>query len=355
MKKGRKKKGLGAYLKTLLGLTVSLVALWWLFRSVERSAVLKMLREVNSYYLLLAFLTTCISYLLRSVRWPYFFSDNRLSFFNSYRCLIVGFFMNNVLPARLGEFVRAHLGGRASKQSRSYVLATVAAERLADGVTISVLFALLFSLFSPAGSHNDESALFYVAYLFLLAAVLTCLLIIFRRRAFYLLEKLSQRLPDRFSAYTVKRIRFFIEGLAPLLALRRLRYLFPLSVIIWLVELLVYYQVALAYGQPLSLAGLSLFLTAVNFSSLIPAAPAGIGVIEVFATIALVHIGVSRESALAMVATQHLIQIVAVGVPGALFFFVSMHGKLPEEEATESNADEANKLCSCRPTVQTTE
>ena len=82
----------------------------------------------------------------------------------------MGFFVNNLIPARMGEFVRAHLGGRATDQSRSTVLATIAGERLADGLTISLIFSTLFSIGATTEEFSGARELSYVAFMFLLAA-----------------------------------------------------------------------------------------------------------------------------------------------------------------------------------------
>ena len=79
-----------------------------------------------------------------------------------------------------------------------------------------------------------------------------------------------------------------------------------------------YWSVSRAYGESLTLPLCVVFMVAVNFSSLIPAAPGGIGVIEAAGTAVLVSVGVEREHALTMVLTQHVIQYLVVGIPGAL-------------------------------------
>ena len=71
----------------------------------------------------------------------------------------------------------------------------------------------------------------------------------------------------------------------------------------------------------MSVSSLALYLTVLNFSSLIPAAPGGIGVIEVITTLFLQKVGIERATAFSMVATQHLIQYLVVGLPGLYFFF----------------------------------
>ncbi len=320
--------------KIILGLLVSLICLVWVFRSVEQEEVFRNIRSARLDYLFWAVVLTTLSYLLRALRWPYFFKLRPPAFVDSFRCLIVGFFMNNVLPARIGELVRAHLGGRATKQSRTYVLATIAGERLVDGVTISALFVVLFSFFATAVERSEGREIFYVAYFFGFAAVAVVCVLIIREYLFRLLTRLGAILPGHLSNYTLVRVRRFIEGLEPMMMPRRLLAISIWSVTIWSVELLVYAFVAKAFHQELSIGAIGLFLAAVNFSSLIPAAPGGIGVIEAFATLALNHIGIDREIAFVMVATQHLIQFAVVGIPGLIF---SVTGTVHPSEISDSD------------------
>lgn len=285
--------------------------------------------------------------------------------------------MNNVLPARIGELVRAHVGGKAVKQSRALVLATIAGERLVDGLTISLFFALMFTFsssaldltiihkaylcaeqlsntssqtlmpfFAPiiapisvittatvkAGDIMYGESIYFVAYLFLAAGVSTILLLLLRQRVFSALEHFGTIMPGHVSNYSIRRIRLFVHGLEPMLKIRKIIPIGAFSVSIWSIELVVFYLITQAFDQHLGLGGLSLFLAVVNFSSLIPAAPGGIGVIELLATMALTGIGVNAEAAFAMVLVQHIIQIVVVGVPGAYFFFSLLGGQVPDDD-----------------------
>lgn len=319
----------------VLGIICSAAAIIWLIRSVESEQIFSHVKGVRLENLGLAILLTCLSYLLRSWRWPLFFAQPVLNLSDSCRCLIVGFFMNNTLPARMGELVRAHLGGRAAKVSRTTVLATIAGERIVDGLTISILFALLFTFGARIDEVDHARGLYLVAAFFAAASLGTVCVILLRYPIFSLLEKLKEKFQGKASNFTLVRVRRFIEGLEPMLWPAKLLVILASSILVWVVELSVYWQVALAFNQELSLGAISLFLTAVNFSSLIPAAPGGIGVIELFSTAALAKVGVEREAALAMVATQHLIQISVVGIPGAFLFFSKLGGKLPVAQGEE--------------------
>jgi len=342
-------------LKGIIGLLISVGAFWLILKDVNLGQVIDILKKADFFFLAAAFFVTFGSYVLRSMRWPILFRQNPPSFADSFRCLIVGFFMNNILPARIGELVRAHLGGAATKQSRSYVLATIALERLADGIVISLLFALVFTYGAADDEVEKAGVLFYVVYLFFFAGLMTAVLLALRHRVFALLERIGQIMPGHLTKYTLVRAHRFVEGLEPLLQAKKMFWISIWSIAVWAVELFVYYLVAQAYDNPLSIGVVALFLAAVNFSSLIPAAPGGIGVIELFATKALVLVGVDSEIAFAMVISQHLIQILVIGIPGSYFFFHQMRGKVPEPEddleleVGDLDSEEAADISDARP------
>jgi uncharacterized protein (TIRG00374 family) len=240
--------------------------------------------------------------------------------------------MNNVLPARIGELVRCHSLGTRTGQSRTFVLATVAAERLADGLTISAIFGLSFYLSAIPGNKTHYIGI--VALLFLGISILTVMGIVYRETIFKIFNKIDQRLNKKGVSFLIAKIIRFISGLEPLLEKQLIVRVDFLSILVWGIEIFAYFLISLAFKETLDFGILTLFLAAVNFSSLIPAAPGGVGVIENFASKALSGAGVNYEAAVAMVVTQHAIQYIAVGIPG-LYFSVKK-GKIKPEEIKES-------------------
>jgi uncharacterized protein (TIRG00374 family) len=301
------------------GLLISGACIFYLYSSVEKDKVVDAFLLADPFFVFLAFIVTLGSYVIRAYRWKFLFSDISLKFLVSYRALIIGFFMNNVLPARIGEIVRAHTLGKEIGRSRTFVLATIAAERLADGVAISMIFGVFYYI----SGHKLDGArsISYVALLFLMASFFTVILLLSRKKIFAFLESLDGRINKKAFSYVLIRIQRFITGLEPLFKPSLLGKVVVLSIVVWGIELIAYACITHAFGKDLSIAMLALFLAAVNFSSLIPAAPGGIGVIETFATVALAKVGVVYELALAMVVTQHMIQYIAVGIPGAYYAF----------------------------------
>ena len=140
-----------------------------------------------------------------------------------------------------------------------------------------------------------------VAILFFLATAIIMAVLLCKKYVFNLANKLSNKFNSKAGHYAADRLQVFINGLRPLFQKNRLPYIISFSIIVWMVELTAYYCIVRAFDADLSFWGCVLFLVAINFSSLVPSAPAGIGVIEAFASAALVSVGINRELALSMV------------------------------------------------------
>lgn len=295
---------------------ITILAIVYVCQGLDWQAFFKHARTGDLRWLFFAMCITGLSYLLRSYRWLLFFPGKTLlSYVNAVRVLILGFFMNNILPARTGELVRAHMGARVSGEKRTLVLATVASERLIDGLTLS----LLFLMFSP-GLNNTKIAsnLFIVACLFAAITVGVFITIFLRTHIFKFVDLLARKINHRYTDYAFSRMQLFINGLTPLANPAKLPAIVILSIVTWGMELLVYFSVSEAFAVNLPLPALVLFMVTVNFSSLIPAAPGAIGVIEAVTTTVLVSIGIEKELALSMVLSQHIIQYLVVGIPGLI-------------------------------------
>lgn len=307
-------------IRIVLPWSVTGVALYFAFHDIEWKLLINHIASADPKFLAAAVVLTVLSYICRAERWRFFFPQEGPRFADSFRVLILGFFMNNVLPARAGEFVRAHLGGRVTGRPRTLVLATIANERLADGLTVSLLFAGTISFFGRGFLDPDLAHKFmYVAYLFMAVAAGVIAVLLARIPIFKIIDKIRQKSKNRAFLFTLQRITTFIDGLSPLTSIRRAPAIWIWSCVVWGLEFLVYASILEAYGSHLPAMAAVIFMVAVNFSGLIPAAPGGFGVIELVAKKVLVSTGVpSDELALAMVLTQHLIQYVIVGIPGAV-------------------------------------
>jgi len=212
--------------------------------------------------------------------------------------------------------VWAEAGSRVFKERRTLVLATIVSERLVDGLVLSLMF-VCFALGLTESARN----LIFVALAFGAAILAVWLALVRRERIFALAARFGERFNHKVSDYLVNRFEVFVNGLSPLAKLSRLPAITLWSLMVWFTELAVYMAIAEAFQANLAPAHCVLFMVAVNFASLVPAAPGGLGVIEAFASGVLRPFVGSREFALSLVLTQHLIQFLVVGIPGLLALF----------------------------------
>jgi len=333
---------------------ITLSALYFALNGLNWDIFFQQFSSANSFWLILAVVLTFASYALRSFRWKFFFENKRLlPFFSAFKVLSVGFFMNNILPARAGEIVRAHAGAKITQTKRTLILATIASERLADGLALS-FFLISCSFF--INNETISSGLNFVAIAFALISLGVVTVLIFRKLIFNFVElltlkskkscsifltyldKKSEIKDSKFYSkigriisknqntipYLTDRFEMFINGLAPLCNLKSLLPIIFWSLIIWSIELFVYISIAYAFNTALNPFQCILFMVAVNFSSLVPSAPGGIGVIEWVATATLMSLSFLPDAtteakhalSLGMVVSQHVIQFIVVALLG---------------------------------------
>ncbi|MBU0515345.1 MAG: flippase-like domain-containing protein [Proteobacteria bacterium] len=138
----------------LLSLAISAGALWLFFANehLTWAGVVGALKGTNLYWLFWSVVVFLFSFWLRALRWHYLLAPiKRISSGPLFSALMIGFMANNLLPAHLGELVRAYVLGRRESVSKSSVLATVVVERIFDGLTILTLFLVsIFFFLEPS-------------------------------------------------------------------------------------------------------------------------------------------------------------------------------------------------------------
>ncbi|KMY66058.1 hypothetical protein AAU61_19055 [Desulfocarbo indianensis] len=129
----------------LIGIVISVAAGWLFLRAVPLDQMGQALKAMEPIYLLPNLLLYILSYVIRAWRWHFLMRPvARVRFKPLFAALMIGFLGNNLLPAHLGELVRAYVLGRSENVSKSATFATVVLERVYDGLT--VLFLLLVVL-----------------------------------------------------------------------------------------------------------------------------------------------------------------------------------------------------------------
>ena len=280
------------------------------------------LASANYFWVALIVVCVLLSYTFRTIRWGWILRPTRrLSFQTLLPVLFIGFMANNLLPARIGELVRAYALGQKTGLSKSLGLATILVERLCDGVTLVAVLGIVALLF-PLPSWARQAG--YVAGGLFLVVVLGALLVLAsEERALDLLSRVCRPLPARIASALQTKAAAFVIGLRALRSGRNLLLIVGWSVVIWSVETTSYLMVmrsfdpVLTSGTPLIAA--LLMMAMVNLGSLIPSAPGYVGVFQFFGVLALSAFGVPTSIALAIAIVSQAVQWVIVTGIGLAF------------------------------------
>lgn len=308
--------------KLWLGLGISLFFMAMTLRKIDYRQLLAAFTTLDLRFLIPALLATFVSYWFRALRWRVLLvplKATRLS--NLFPATVIGYMANNLLPARLGEFVRAYALARSERLPTSGVFATLVIDRLCDG--FSVLIILLVTLFTvrlPPGMAEAQRSLELGGYaifgVYTLAMLFLLALKRWQRGTLRAVTFLLRPLPERLSLKAVALIDAFTGGLRLSLHPVALGTVVLSSVAIWATAIWPIDLTLRAFGIQLPAAASLFIMIFLVFAVMVPAAPGYIGTYHYACTVGLKAFGVGNEQALSVALVIHAIGFFPVIVLG---------------------------------------
>ena len=129
-------------LVALGGLAISAIFLWLAIRDADAAEVKAALDEARIELVLLAVVVLGCGYFFQAMRWRRVANVRRPGLRRFYEMVICGLACNNVLPVRIGEFLRAGWLSRDAQMSGGRALGSVALDRVCDVVTLAVFLVI---------------------------------------------------------------------------------------------------------------------------------------------------------------------------------------------------------------------
>lgn len=312
--------------KAALGIAISVALMWWLFRGLDFGAFMTEVRQANLWLFTAAVVVATSAYAIRAVRWGVLLEPvaPNTSFYNRWATIMVGFMANNVLPARLGEFVRAYAINRVEPVPVSAAFGTLVMARLLDGV--GVLVFLLIALAMPTFPDDAQILgqpvlLFARGFAWILGAALLVLflLLLWPVRTVALADRVFRAvLPARAAEWLVGALRAFLDGVSALRSPALLTRSLAWSLIHWAFYGLSFWLALVAFDIHVGYAGALFVQAMVAFGVAVPSAPGFVGTWHAAARVALAGAyGVAEPQALAFATSFHLggfIPITALGL-----------------------------------------
>jgi len=275
-------------------------------------------------------------FLIRGLRWHYMLLPiKNIRTRATTEGVIIGYMANNLFPARAGEVVRAMMLGSRGSISKASALGTIAVERIFDGaaiVGILVVCSFFFTTEIPGGTFLVPVIVFGTG---IFGA--GCLLILLGysqlNRVKKILRVFCRRLPERFAPKVEKVGLNLLDSLKFLSFSRHLHVVLMLSILIWVIEGLVFWVGFIAFGLEANFLAAYMTLALVNLAMLVPSAPGGVGLFQQGNILAFSLFGISIEKALSYSVVVHGAMIVPVTLLGLVILsrcglsFMKMKGE----------------------------
>lgn len=306
------------HLTVWIGLVISVLFLYLALRNVRFDEIRRALGQVELPLLMLAALIFLVSFSVRAVRWRYILRPVvQIGLLPVFSLLSIGFMANNVLPARLGELVRAYFLSRQMGIRKSLSLATIVLERLSDfaALLLSALLVTLFFDMPPAVEHTG-----IVAGLIFLFFVLLLILIHVRTAAVrHLITMLLSPLGDARRKSVMERVDAFIRGLLLIRTARGILWTFALSLCVWGLWAVALHETLRAFHIDVPLSARLLILAVVNLGALIPSSPGYVGPYHYLCWVSLSVYGVQKSLAISFSMVLHALWYVPLTCLGFIF------------------------------------
>ena len=292
--------------RIVIGLGVSAAALALALRGVDLGLVGAAITAADGRLLILALGSYLLTMVAKAARWRLLLSvQTAPTLSRTFTVLTIGLLANALVPARLGEVVRAYLMGEREALSKAFVLGTIAIEKALDLALLTIASLLLLSQVALpdwlAGPVKASAAI-------LTLLVAATILLMWNR-------KLAARAGDwlrtrEFPGWFDWVLRQAEQALLSLRILERPR--LSLALLAWTLAVLALgtstnYLVLAAMGLSLP-AWAPLFLLVVLLVGVaVPSSPGQIGVFHYLTVLALSVFGVPKEVALGCGVVLHLI------------------------------------------------
>ena len=313
--------------KLIPGFGISGFFLWRTIRGIHYDD-LRSLHIVHPVWIAVMTGFLLLSYTGRIYRWWFMLRrSGAASFAVCSRVLLTSFAANNVLPFRIGDFLRVFTYAGDLNASSSTILSTVILERLLDIFTLlAFLVALLLGAahaLPPVLVRGHSLNVLHFAEPVLLLASLGLILLLFGAP---LLQRMVEAVVSKLAAgprtERVQRWALLLFDAVLKLSFAGRLLLLVSSVAIWLCEGMIFVSLARMLDIAVLPRGPWLAVALSNLGFLIPSSPGAIGVYENFCKLAMTSQGAAPGISGIYGILVHVVVFFSVTIAGGVAFLV---------------------------------
>ena len=331
-------------IKVWIGIIISALFIWLAFRKIDFSQLVFTIKSANYIYLLPAIGVTFFQFFLRAVRWGYILEPvKKISTYSLFSSTMIGFMANNILPARIGEFVKAYSLGKKENLRFSASFATIVIERILDVFALLVVMLVVLSIITLPSDKAETEQLIRKGGALITFAFLGLLIFLYyfkqnkdfvTKIVFNAVKLLSLKLAEKIHDF----LEAFASGLSVLQKGKHVLLTLLYSLLIWFISAIPVYFILLSFGYVLPFSIALFILLVIALAVAVPSAPGFIGTFHFACALGLELFNIPEEKALSVAIVIHAVNFFPVTLAGLLFLWKEKIS-LSDAEALEESSE----------------
>ncbi len=281
-------------------------------------------RRANYLFCIPMIAVVLLAMLVRAYRWRFIMAPlHRATMRNLFSATMIGFMANYVLPARMGELIRAYLIGQKESVSKSGAFGTIVVERLFDTFTVLIILGgVLFMISRPdspldtihAAALQTAAVLLCMAFVGVLAFL--TLLRIRPRQTLEVARWCLKPLPQKWRERLLAILDAFVSGLGAVRPGTHLIQILGYSALMWGLYGLGNELMLRAFRIDLPGYVPCYLLVVQAVAVAIPASPGFVGTYHAAVVAGLAAFRIPKEAGLSFAILSHFLLIVPIIVYG---------------------------------------
>ncbi|MFI4957024.1 MAG: lysylphosphatidylglycerol synthase transmembrane domain-containing protein [Gammaproteobacteria bacterium] len=310
-----------AWFVQAVGIMISIVCMVYIVRQINPQELKAALVNFNWVYLAVGLGSLSIGYVLRIIRWGVMLRSAK-AHVNNIQCaapFLGSIALNNVLPLRAGDVMRAFIFPASMGVHVSTSTASLFLERLLDLVTL--LLCLATGLYFSQHVVLPDSIKTSIFVLAIIAFCLFFFMLVFHHGVMMLVKHVAAWSVRRGYAKLEKLFIFvadFFKRLSEMITVRHLIRIFGLSLCIWVFEAGLFKAILDGLHLEVGVLDVLGIMAIATLATLVPSSPGYVGPFHLVAYSALAAFHVSVSDAASFAIITHLALWVPTTLAGAV-------------------------------------
>lgn len=298
------------WIKHFLGGAVTLICLVIIARQVNVGDILNALKDFKWPYLVLAVTSLSFGYALRIFRWSIMLTatGTPTTWWNCAAPFLGSIALNNVMPLRLGDIVRAFVFPAEMGIRKTTAMSSLVMERLIDLITLLACLSISLVTVQKANTPNIMPEPVYA--LAILGGVTLLLVFLFSSQLEHTFERLSQAkgiFKGRMRLSKALMVAsHFLHSFGAMSRPRVLFVIFCISILVWVGEAGLFYFLLVGFDFEASPVLAIMIMAMVTLSTLVPSSPGYVGPFHLAAFTAISMLGGDVSEAGSYAVLSHL-------------------------------------------------